>query len=91
MWFVYGGILIGLLLLCMNLYSQNSKLQQRLNYYEPMVKTVENVRDILYYCETVPKLNYLYLSPNCKRPIGFKHIRGTFTKPREDFRDCSSR
>lgn len=79
MWIVFVGILIGLLLFCMNLYNQKSKLQQQVDYYKPMIETVENSRDILYYCETVPKLNYLYLSPTVNDLLGPKNIRRTFT------------
>ena len=64
MWIIFGCIIIGLILLCINLYNQKSKLQQKVSFYQPLIETVENVRDILYYCETEPKLNYLYLSPN---------------------------
>lgn len=56
-------LLIGLLLFCVTLYYHNLKLQKKVDLLKPMVETVENIRDILYYCEVVPKLNYLYLSP----------------------------
>lgn len=64
------GIIVGLLLICNNLFKQKLKLQQQVNYLKPMVETVENVRDILYYCETKPKLNYLYLSPTVNYLLG---------------------
>ena len=35
-----------------------------------MIEAVENIRDMLYYCETDPKLNYLYLSPTVKTLLG---------------------
>lgn len=60
MWTVSLYIIIGLLLFCiMYLYGKQTKLQRQVNYLKPLVETVENIRDILYYCETVPKLNYL--------------------------------
>ena len=70
MWIVFGCILIGLLLICINLYNQKSKLQQKVDFFKPMVETVENIRDIIYYCETVPKLNYLYLSSTVNDLLG---------------------
>lgn len=72
MWIIFlGGLLIIVLsLLCLLLYKQKSKLQQKLNFFKPMIETAENARDILYYCETVPKLNYLYLSPSVNELLG---------------------
>ena len=64
MWIVFSSIItIVLLLLCLNFYHQKKMLQQKIDFLKPMVETVENIRDIVYYCETEPKLNYLYLSP----------------------------
>ena len=85
MWIVFVGILIGLLLFCMNLYNQKSKLQQKVDYYKPMIETVENIRDILYYCETVPKLNYLYLSPTVNDLLGPKTLEEHLHKPEKIF------
>ncbi|NEU30561.1 sensor domain-containing diguanylate cyclase [bacterium LRH843] len=70
MWIVIVGIITGLLLICTNLYYKNKKLQQQVRYLEPIIETVENVRDIIYYCETVPTLNYLYLSRTVNDLLG---------------------
>ena len=85
MWIVFGAILIGLLLICMNLYNQKSKLQQKLDYYMPMVETVENIRDILYYCETVPTLKYLYLSPTVNDLLGPNILEEHLKNPEKIF------
>ncbi|SHG81933.1 sensor domain-containing diguanylate cyclase [Ornithinibacillus halophilus] len=70
MWIVGAMIIIALLLISTNLYYKKRYLEKQAKYLKPMVETVENVRDILYYCETVPKLNYLYLSPIVNELIG---------------------
>jgi diguanylate cyclase (GGDEF)-like protein/PAS domain S-box-containing protein len=71
MWiFLENILIIGLFLLSITLFLQNLKLQQKVDFYKPMVETVENIRDILYYCETVPKLHYLYLSPTVNQLLG---------------------
>src|SRR5690606_25484595 len=86
MWTVFGSIFIlGLLLLCLNLIKQKSKLQQQVDFYKPMVETVENIRDILYYCETVPKLNYLYLSPSVNELLGPNTLEEHIQNPEKIF------
>jgi len=71
MWIAFRSILfIGLTMMCIILYYQKSKLQKKLEFFKPMVEATENIRDIIYYCETVPKLNYLYLSPSINNLIG---------------------
>lgn len=68
---VFASILIiGLFISCVYQSKQKAKLQQEVSLLKPMVKTVNNIRDILYYCETVPKLNYLYLSPTVDDLLG---------------------
>lgn len=67
---LFGCILIGLILLCMYLYKQNLKLRRKVSYLQPLVETAENIRDILYYCEVVPRLNYLYLSKTVNDLLG---------------------
>lgn len=64
------GIIIGLFLICIYLYRKTLRLKQQVNYLKPMVEAVENVRDILYYCDTLPKLQYRYLSPTVNDLIG---------------------
>lgn len=79
MWIVVGSIILGLLLVCFSLYQQTVKLQAKVDFLKPIVETVENIRDIIYYCETVPKLNYLYLSRTVDDLLGpntlEKHLR----------------
>ena len=50
-----------------------------------MVETVENIRDILYYCETVPKLNYLYLSPTVNDLLGPNTLEEHLQNPEKIF------
>ena len=63
---IFLGVLliVALLLLYLNEYRQKRKLQTKIDLLKPMIESVENIQDILYYCETQPKLKYLYLSPN---------------------------
>lgn len=71
MWIVLGIIIIIVLLLTwINLYRAKLKLQKKLDFYKPMVEMVENIHDTLYYCETYPKLNYLYLSTTINNHFG---------------------
>ncbi|WP_255247463.1 sensor domain-containing diguanylate cyclase [Paucisalibacillus globulus] len=70
MWMVGVVIILALLLILTNLYRKKLELEKQVKYLKPLVETAENVRDILYYCETVPKLNYLYLSPTVNDIIG---------------------
>ncbi|SOC44551.1 sensor domain-containing diguanylate cyclase [Ureibacillus acetophenoni] len=67
---LFGCIILGLILLCIYFYQQNVKLNRKVRYLQPLVETAENIRDILYYCEVVPKLNYLYLSKNVNDLLG---------------------
>lgn len=62
MWFVVLGVVIILLAICMKLYFQLARMRQQVDYLKPLIDTVENVKDIIYYCET-PQLKYRYLSP----------------------------
>lgn len=71
MWSLLLSILIfGLLLLYLKEFNGKLKLQQNINLLKPMIEMAENIQDILYYCETYPKLNYLYLSPNIGTILG---------------------
>nr|WP_106785054.1 sensor domain-containing diguanylate cyclase [Lysinibacillus timonensis] len=85
MWIVFGCIIVGLLLLCMSLYNQKIKLQHRVELLRPIVETVENIRDILYYCEIVPKLNYLYLSPTVNDLLGPNTLEEHIHNPEKIF------
>lgn len=79
MWIVFSSILmIGFLLLYLHQYRQRLKLQKKLDLLKPMIDTVENIRDMVYYCETYPKMNYLYMSPSIKTVVGSRfeaHLR----------------
>ncbi|RKQ14216.1 sensor domain-containing diguanylate cyclase [Ureibacillus endophyticus] len=78
MWIVFSSILmIGFLLQ----YRQKVKLQKTLDSLKPMIETVENIRDMLYYCETYPKLNYLYVSPSIKTLIGSDNLKRHLKNP----------
>lgn len=45
-------------------YRKRQSLLRKTNLLKPLIATAENIQDILYYCETKPSLNYLYLSRN---------------------------
>lgn len=86
MWIIFEGLLIIiLLLLCLSLYKQKLKLQKKIDFYKPMVNAVENIRDIIYYCETDPKLNYLYLSPSVNDVIGPQTLEEHIQNPDKIF------
>lgn len=85
MWSIIAVVMIGLLLTCLTLYNHNKKLQQKVNYLQPIVETVENVRDIIYYCETVPKLNYRYLSSTVNELIGPNTLEEHLLNPEKIF------
>ena len=63
-------LLLGLIVVCFALHSVRVKLQQQVNYVTPMIQAVENAKDILYYCETKPRLRYRYLSPAVDHLLG---------------------
>ena len=59
-----------LLILCSYIYMQKLKLSKKISLLQPMVESVENIRDLLYYCETYPELKYHYLSPTVDDLLG---------------------
>lgn len=61
MWFVVLGMVM-LLAICIKQYYQLAQMRRQIDYLKPLIDTVENVKDIIYYCE-VPQLKYNYLSP----------------------------
>lgn len=63
-------ICIVLAIFCLSIYLKNRKLRQQLKYLKPMIEAVENVRDIIYYCEVKPTLKYLYLSESINHFLG---------------------
>lgn len=63
MWLVVLGV--GIILLIAFIAVQHFKLARlkgKMDYLKPLIETVENAKDIIYYCET-PQLKYRYLSP----------------------------
>ena len=63
MWFVVLGIMIILLIAFVAVQQfKVARLKGQIDYLKPLIETVENVKDIIYYCET-PQLKYRYLSP----------------------------
>lgn len=52
------------------LFLRITQLQKEVDIYNPLVEAGKNIRDIVYYCETVPKLKYRYLSPSVNNVIG---------------------
>jgi len=54
----------------MYFYRQNVKLRRKMIFFKPLVETAENIRDIIYYCEVVPELKYLYLSTTVNDLLG---------------------
>lgn len=70
MWIVLVMMMIVLLLVCAMLFLRITQLQKEVDIYNPLVEAGKNIRDIVYYCETVPKLKYRYLSPSVNNVIG---------------------
>ena len=70
MWIVAVLLIIGLIIVCLQLNLMRIKLQQQMNRLSPMIQVVENAKDILYYCDTKPKLKYGYLSPVVDNMLG---------------------
>ncbi|MFC7687799.1 diguanylate cyclase domain-containing protein [Ureibacillus sp. GCM10028918] len=66
MWYVVLGVVIILLAACIKQYYQLAQMRQQVDYLKPLIDTVENVKDIIYYCE-IPQLKYHYLSPAVNR------------------------
>ncbi|MDI7743228.1 sensor domain-containing diguanylate cyclase [Lysinibacillus fusiformis] len=62
MWFIVLGATVLLLIVCIRQYFQLAQMKQQIDYLKPLIETVENVKDIIYYCET-PQIKYRYLSP----------------------------
>lgn len=58
------------IVLCSYIYMQKVKFSKKISLLQPMVESVENIRDLLYYCETHPELKYHYLSPTIDDLLG---------------------
>ncbi|MFJ8264015.1 diguanylate cyclase domain-containing protein [Rummeliibacillus sp. NPDC094406] len=70
MWILAVVLLVGIFIVCLKLNSMRLKLQQQMKHLTPMIQVVENAKDILYYCDTKPKLKYRYLSPVIDNILG---------------------
>lgn len=62
MW-IFILIVVVLIVVCLLLNFKRLELQKRVDSILPMLEVVENVKDILYYCDVRPSLKYRYLSP----------------------------
>ena len=62
MW-ILGVLSILLIIVVILLNSKRVRLQQQVESIIPMLEVVENLKDIMYYCELKPNLKYRYLSP----------------------------
>lgn len=58
------------IVLCSYIYMQKVNFSKKLTLLQPMVESVENIRDVLYYCETHPEFKYQYLSPTIDDLLG---------------------
>ncbi|MEN0586978.1 sensor domain-containing diguanylate cyclase [Kurthia gibsonii] len=58
------------IVLCSYIYMQKVNFSKKLALLQPMVESVENIRDVLYYCETHPEFKYQYLSPTIDDLLG---------------------
>lgn len=81
MWIVAVLLTIGLVITCLQLNSMRKKLQQQINHLSPMIQVVENAKDILYYCDTKPKLKYRYLSPVIDNILGPNSLKEHLNYP----------
>ncbi|WP_397536644.1 diguanylate cyclase domain-containing protein [Rummeliibacillus pycnus] len=70
MWILAALLLVGIFIVCLKLNLMRLKLQQKMKHLTPMIQVVENAKDILYYCDTKPKLKYRYLSPVIDNILG---------------------
>lgn len=63
------GIVV-LMGLCVYLDVTRRRIQKQLNCLVPLIQVVDNMRDILYYCEIYPVMKYRYLSQAINHIIG---------------------
>ncbi len=85
MWIVAVLLIIGLIIACFRLNSMRIKLQQQINKLTPMIQVVENSKDILYLCDTMPKLKYRYLSPVVDNILGPNSLKEHLKYPEKVF------
>ena len=80
MW-ILSVLLVVLIIVIVLLNFKRSKLQKEVESLIPMLEVVENLKDIMYYCELKPSLKYRYLSP-VVRPVFWQGCyAGTYKKP----------
>jgi len=82
MWMILLCLLsLGFLGLYVEEYRKRRTLQEKIDYMRPIVNTMENVQDFIYYCETYPKLNYLYLSPSVDKELDNRSLEDHLKNP----------
>ncbi|QFF97579.1 diguanylate cyclase [Psychrobacillus glaciei] len=74
-------LILGLIIICYKLNSARIKLQQQVKHLSPMIQTVENSKDILYYLEIKPRLKYQYLSPVIENFLGINSLEEHLKNP----------
>lgn len=73
--------MLGLIIVCYKLNSSRVELQQQIKHLNPMLQTVDNSKDILYFCEVKPKLKYRYLSPVIETFLGINSLEEHLKNP----------
>lgn len=63
MWILGVLVVVVFIIVSILLNLKRLRLQQQVDSIIPMLEAVENLKDILYYCEVKPSLKYRYLSP----------------------------
>ena len=70
------------IVLCSYIYMQKVNFSKKISLLQPMVESVENIRDVLYYCETHPEFKYQYLSPTIDDLLGPGTLEAHLRDPR---------
>ena len=86
MW-ILSVLLVVLIIVILLLNFKRSKLQQEVDSVIPMLEVVENLKDIMYYCELKPNLKYRYLSPVVDQFFGEGAMQEHIKNPSIIFRD----
>ncbi|MFF2753502.1 diguanylate cyclase domain-containing protein [Psychrobacillus sp. NPDC058041] len=73
-------LMLVLIIVCYKLNSMRVELQQ-VKHLNPMLQTVDNSKDILYFCEVKPKLKYRYLSPVVENFLGINSLEEHLKNP----------
>lgn len=87
MWILSVLLLVILIIVILLLNFKRSKLQQEVDSVIPMLEVVENLKDIMYYCELKPNLKYRYLSPVVDQFFGEGAMQEHIKNPSIIFRD----